>query len=863
MNFLLFSTRLFSRMGKTIVLILLTIFITNSAMAQTTALKKRISIQLNNVSITQALAEIETKAGCSFIYSPDLLNANRKVNLSYQNATLEYILHGIFGEEIRRIEVKGNQINLQPSNGKGVIKGRVITSDGLAAAYVNIDLGGSKIQADENGLFSFTNVEVGSYTITARYVGLKGQEQRVQVSANATVEVLFTLYEDMRALQEVVVNGERVNKFANKTTEYVSRLPLTNLENPQVYSVITKQLMQEQVAVTVADAIRNAGGAVSITNPSGGVSAYFRGFGTGINARNGMESTSDRSAVDLANIERIEVMKGPSGTLFGASVSSFGGVVNVVTKKPIEAKRTEFNYTTGSFGLNRLTLDINTPLDQEKKVLFRVNSALNRERSFLDYGFNNTFLLAPSITYHVNERLSLNVDAELLQVHNTQPMNYVFRSAAIKQPSDLLLDYRKTLFHDNVDVENYATRLFAEGVYKLSDNFKSTTLFSFVSENVDHSYQRLVIWSSPSNVTRASYVYGPVYNGYTNIQQNFNGKFKTGSFTHNLLIGANYRHYTSSFLFADIQPIDQIDVTKSFKPIVSQQIDKLVSFEPFPSPTQQTASVYASDMINVLPRLSAMLSLRLDRYKRQAVEGDEDGYNQTSYAPKFGLVYELLPKSVSLFANYMSGFQNIAPVSQPNGSRQVLDPLFATQAEGGIKTELFEKKLSFTASYYRINIDNATRLNEELFTIQDGKQLSKGLDLELITQPVAGLNILAGYAYNDNRIVKAALDANIDGNKAANAPENVANFWASYAFQNQFKGLGFGAGMNYVDKMYKASDNKFFIPSYTLVNAVVFYNRQAWGIQVKANNIFNKKYWDSWANAQAPANLAANLSFRF
>lgn len=862
MNFLLFSTGLFSRALKTIILITLTAFIPFSAWSQSALLKKRINIQVTNISIAQTLEEIETKAACSFIYSPDLLDVNRKISLSQQNATVESILQHIFGEGIRRIEVKGNQISLQPSKGKGTIRGKVLTSDGLPAAYVNVDIESRKVQADENGDFTFSNVEVGTYKVTARYVGLKAQEQVVTVLQNETAKLSFTLYEDMNALQEVVVNGERVNRFANKTTAYVSRLPLTNLENPQVYSVVTKQLMQEQVSVTVADAIRNAGGAVSVINPSGGVSAYFRGFGTGINARNGMESTSDRSAVDLANIERIEVMKGPSGTLFGASVSSFGGVVNVVTKKPIEAKRTELSYTTGSFGLNRLTVDINTPLDREKKVLFRVNGASNRERSFLDYGFNNTFLLAPSISYHVNEKLTLNLDAELLQVHNTQPMNHVFRSADIKQPADLLLGYRKTLFHDNVDVKNYATRVFAEAVYQLSDSFKSTTLFSFVSENVDHSYQRLVIWGSPSMATRASYVYGPVYNGYTNIQQNFNGKLKTAGLTHNLLIGANYRHYNSSFLFADIQPVDQIDVTKPFKPIMSQQIDKLVSFEPFPSPTQQTASIYASDVINLSPRLSAMLSLRLDHYKRQAVEGEE-GFKQTSFAPKFGLVYELMPKSLSLFANYMSGFQNVAPVSQPDGSRKVLDPLFANQAEAGIKTELFEKKLSFTASYYRINIDNATRTNQELFTIQDGKQLSKGLDLELISQPLPGLNILAGYAYNDNRIVRAALDAEIDGNKAGNAPENVANLWASYTFQNQLKGLGFGVGMNYVDKMYKDSGNKFFIPSYTLVNAVVFYNRQAWGIQLKANNIFNEKYWDSWANSQAPANLTANLSFRF
>src|SRR3546814_951757 len=114
-----------------------------------------------------------------------------------------------------------------------------------------------------------------------------------------------------------------------------------------------------------------------------------------------MESTSDRSAVDLANVERIEVMKGPSGTLFGASVSSFGGVVNLVTKKPIQAKRTEINYTTGSFDLNRVTLDMNTPLNEDKSVLFRVNSAVHKERGFVSNTFNNTFLIAPSLSYRV------------------------------------------------------------------------------------------------------------------------------------------------------------------------------------------------------------------------------------------------------------------------------------------------------------------------------------------------------------------------------------------------------------------------------------------------------------------------------
>ena len=81
-------------------------------------------------------------------------------------------------------------------------------------------------------------------------------------------------------------------------------------------------------------------------------------------------------------------------------------------------------------------------------------------------------------------------------------------------------------------------------------------------------------------------------------------------------------------------------------------------------------------------------------------------------------MYQILPERISAFANYMSGFQNVAPVIQPDGNRFVIDPIFANQAEGGIKSELFNKKLSMTASYYYIKIDNATRVNADMFTGQ-------------------------------------------------------------------------------------------------------------------------------------------------
>lgn len=864
MNFLLYKNMQFISFYRKASLFAALALVPYCLSAQTNLLTKKIDVQQLRGNLSTVVETLERATGISIIYSPSSFPSERKVNQNFQGKPLGDAIRTLFGEDVI-LEASGtNRITVRPSEGSGTIHGQAITSDGQPAGFVTITLGNKRIQADDNGQFVFTKVAAGKqHRLIADYVGVKKQVMYIVVKPNETKDISITMYENAQSLQEVVVNGERTNRFANKQTDYVARMPLAYLENPQSYSVVTKQLMQEQVSYTIADAIKNATGVVSVTNPSGGVSAYFRGFGVGINARNGMESTSERSAMDLANIERIEVLKGPSGTLFGSAVSSFGGIVNLVTKKPLEVKRTEVAYTNGSFGLNRLTVDLNSPLDSAKRVLFRVNGALHRERSFLDYGFNNTFLVAPSLSYRVNDRLSIQADAEILQVNNTQPMNSVIRSADIKQPSDIQLDRNTALYHDNVDVKNYATRMFAEVNYQLSENFKSTTLFSYVSENVERSYQRPVMWTSPTTAVRLSSVYGPVYNGYTNVQQNFNGHFYTGAVKHNILVGANFRNYSSNFLFADVQQIDQIDITNKFQPVTRQAIDAKMSFEPYPTPTQNTTSAYASDVIDLLPKLSAMVSLRLDRFSRAAIDDEDKSFKQTALAPKFGLVYQLVPQQFSLFGNYMSGFQNIAPILQPDGSRSVLAPIYANQAEGGVKAELLKKKITFTASYYYIKINNATRVDENMFTIQDGQQVSKGIDLEFISQPISGLNIVAGYAYNDNRIIKADPAAGIDGNKSANAPENVANFWASYTLQQRAKGLGVGFGVNYVDKMYRASNNVFFIPSYTLANATLFYNRQAWGIQVKANNIFNKIYWDNWGNVQAPASYAASLSFRF
>jgi iron complex outermembrane receptor protein len=668
-----------------------------------------------------------------------------------------------------------------------------------------------------------------------------------------------------KELQEVVINNRK--SLLSKKTETVARMPLKNLENPQVYNVIHKEIFQEQIAIDITTAMRNAPGVVPLNYPSGGFALIFRGFTVGINARNGMETLSGRSSVGIANIERIEILKGPSGTLFGSTASSFGGVVNLVTKKPFETTATEISYTAGSYGSNQLTADVNTPLTKDKKVLFRLNVGVNKAKSFLDYGYSNTLSFTPSLTFKATDKLTFNIDAELYNAKSTKPLYPAVTTASgVTNPGDIKLDYKKSLVLDDADAKSTSSKAFVQSEYQISDNWKSTTLFSYVSENVEYSYQILPTWTSPTTATIRATVFGPISSNYVNLQENINGEFKTGILNHKLVAGVNYRNYSDTFssTTTPVAPFRTIDVTTNFIPVRKKDVDAVLGNPLIRAGRDEyTYSAYASYVMGIAERLHIMTSLRLDDFERKQ-SGTVLGYKQTSVSPKFGLVFEILDDQLSLFGNYMNGFQNIAPQNQPDGSQFVPDPLYANQWESGIKAELFNKKLSTTISYYEITNDNALIRQADLVYLQDGKQVSKGVEFEFLANPIPGLDITAGYAYNDNRIERTS-DANkaIEGNKAADAPENVVNFWASYKLQNKLKGLGGGFGANYVDKSYMSTANTFYIPSYTIYSATVFYEQPTWRVGLKIDNLTNEEYWSTWGAPQAPTTVLASLTFRF
>ncbi len=763
-----------------------------------------------------------------------------------------------------------------PANAQHTVslKGTVKTADGKAAESVTLSIPAlnRNVSTDERGEYHFSDLPIGKYKVITKSIGLQRQEQNVTLMAGQDNTLDFILRETSGQLQEVNISSSKTNKFANKKSEYVARMPLENLENPQVYTAVGKELITEQMVVDFKEALRNVPGVSPNNNPAGGTGGTIRGFSTTTTVRNGLAVQSYQS--DPINIERIEVIKGPSGTLFGSSIISFGGLINQVTKKPLDTVKGEVSLTVGKYELSRLTADINTPLNADKTILLRVNAAAHKENSFQNFGFKRMYTFAPSLSYKVDDKLSFLFEAELNKTNRSTVAYYqLLENSPYKNFKDIPIPFETSLGGANLDAELKASNFFAEGKYKISDEWTSTTSVAYGENQIDHSNQIYMQWNTTSNVFfRNIFNYGPRIFTSLNAQQNFNGDIKIAGIRNRILIGTSFYTYRSSLRFTNVGKYDEISFPLPATGIKGINLEKVNATIATTTQTntinkQGSYSLYGSDVINVNDRLMAMLSLRVDRFENAApiaenVKSATGSYNQTAFSPKLGLVYQVLKEQISVFGNYMNGFQNVSPVTQPNGTVDVFKPRQANQWEGGVKFEMFDKKLNATLSYYDIKISNDTRTDAASgLSVQDGTSKSKGFEAELIANPVTGLNIIAGYATNSYKIIKAT--ANV-GLYQIQTPKEFINFWASYKFSgNVLKNVGVGFGGNYVAECFFDAKNTVVIPAYTVLNASAFYDQPKWRFGLKVNNLTNQKYWTNVGIPETLRQYLGSMTFKF
>ncbi|MDN3550368.1 TonB-dependent receptor [Mucilaginibacter aquaedulcis] len=780
-------------------------------------------------------------------------------------------------------------LNLSAQQVKGIIKGHVVIQGDGPAENVSVTLKDTKYGTvtDENGDFILRAPE-GKYTIVISQIGSKRQETLVEVSAGQTLTLpQFTVNNATNNLQEVSVSGKKVNKFQAKRSVDVAKMPLSNLENAQVYTTITNQLLQEQQVFSVDDALRNAPGIQKMweaTGRGGDGGAYYnsRGFIVQSQLRNGIAGNVT-STIDAINLDRIEVIKGPSATLFGSTLTSYGGLINRVTKKPYESFGGEVTFADGNYDFHRVALDINTPLDAKNKVLFRLNTAFNNDGSFQNTGFNRNWSIAPSLLYKATDRLTISFDAELFYGKNIGksifffPFGQTIAALGHNRADELNLDYKQSYTGNDLTQTSRTANFFGQVKYKISDAWTSSTNFS-ASHSYSNGFGPYFYLLAGDSISRNDQSTRNSTDDMIEIQQNFNGDFKIGKFRNRFVGGLDfYRENSNQFFFGSTLDAVSTVGNHDYSGFNKSAMEALYAGGKYdftyPSIYKiNTYSAYISDVFNITDQLMASAALRVDRFDNKGnyspdTKTTSGGFKQTAFAPKFGLIYQPIKDHVSIFANYQNGFNNQTGTTVDN---KPLKPEQANQIEGGVKVDLFEGKLSSTLSYYDIKVKDIVRPSDvPNLSVQDGTQFSRGIEAEVIANPIVGLNIVAGFSYNNSKLEKTA-DASVEGLRPSTAGSPYqANFWASYRIsKGAVKGLGFGFGGNY------ASDNKvvnsktigvFTLPSYTVLNSSVFYDVSRYRVGFKLDNLTNEKYWIGYTtvNPQRLRSYALSFTYKF
>ena len=796
------------------------------------------------------------------------------------------------------------------------IRGLITDNNGNPISEATITVKGQKraVRTKANGCYTLSELPNGETTIVVHAIGYAAQQRPLKLTNKSYQGVDFVLQERSDALPTVDVMGRREQSYKNSVS-FVGTKTATALKDvPQSISYVTKELILDQGAITVNDVVRNMSG----VNPYSFYNDFsirgFRSLGNrnSGNLVNGMRTqTSLWRQSSLANIERVEVIKGPASALFGNAAP--GGVINRVTKKPLDVARQSVTLTAGSFGTTRAYTDLTGPLNDKKTLLYRLNLGYENTDGFRDLQGLTSYIVAPSFTYRASEQTQLNIDMTYVNHQGKLDRGVaVFGdgslfSRPISATQSAANDY---LRENSVNLSFALSHRLAQGLL-----FNSTYLFSSYDEDLlEHSQDNAFVKKADGKDNPSLVLMRVTQRQRHFRNNNFNNYLTwdvtTGAMKHKLLVG--YDHFNtqlapgSSYIEAGGYLLRNGGTAKTFNVKKSsdylldenknprtnvpafdlnssagnryQDISKYIYESKDVKPSDQyTNGVYLQEQLT-WHKLQVLLGARMEWFTdvTQNKNGSESKTHQHAFTPRVGLVYSVVP-STNVYATWIRGFepQSVAVQSNP-GSGGPFDPVESELWEIGAKGEYLNKRLSVTTALFSLRqkntLYNAGVSGQPDLMVPIGEELSRGVEFDVSGRILPYWSIMANYAFNVAEISKAP-----EGTKDLNlqrpgTPRHSANLWTKFIVPTgMLRNLGIGVGLNGVSErkgQVGRRENVVAYPGYALLNLALYYKVQEVQIQVNLNNALNKQYYISGYDRLrsfpgAPRNINLTINYRF
>ncbi|MEA5513949.1 TonB-dependent siderophore receptor [Nodularia sp. UHCC 0506] len=686
---------------------------------------------------------------------------------------------------------------------------------------------------------------------------------------------------------ELTVIGEQVRPtYQVPNSSIGTRTDTPIIDVPQAIQVIPQQVIQDQGTRSVGEVLKNTSSASTGRTPSQAqaLNPVIRGFESGNILRNGLRDETLRFTSDISNVERVEILKGPASVLFGRG--DLGGVINLVTKQPLDRPYYGFEYQVGQFGLHRPTIDFSGPLDQNG-IAYRLNAGYQTAESFKKFENSESFFISPIVRLISNENTTLTANLEYLKYRNFQTAPDLPASGTVIPNPNGRVPRDANLGEPSLsETETFVTRLGYQLDHRLNSNWslksELSTSFLDIPKNTSitpiSNSVRADGLNNNGRTVRRFLLENPTNLSTFVLNNNLIGKFKTGSIEHNLLFGVEVsREQTKDQI--DFRQISAIDI---FNPVYRPE--SVSSFViPFGNidTRKNSVGIYAQDQISLSQNIILVLGGRLDfshqKYEDLLSASESFERNDTVFSPRVGVVIK--PReNLSLYASYSQSFSPVIGrtrvlVNEQTGQSIIgepFEPERGTQYEIGLKANLLGDRLSTTLAFYNLERTNvaAQGLSEPLSQIQIGKQRSQGIELDVAGEILPGWNITASYAYTDTKILEDSRPEFQD-KQLQNVPKNAFGLWSSYEFQSgNFKGLGLGLGVFTQGERQGDLRNTFTLPSYWRTDASIFYRRDKFRAAINIQNLFDQNYWEGARDIVrivpgAPFTLTGNISWEF
>ena len=723
---------------------------------------------------------------------------------------------------------------LHAQSGLPVLSGRILDPTHSTVPGANItaipagQTSGPSTLSDQNGEFSLI-LEPRNYTLSVSADGFRRVSQSIDFTqSTAAVQEIVLQVADR---QEMITVTEPVG-YQTVATSSATKTDTPLRDIPQTLNVVPRELLIDQNAQSVADAVRNVPG-VSIAQGEGNRDqVVLRGISTASDFFvNGIRDDQERFR-DLYNVESIDVVQGPAAVLFGRGGA--GGVVNLVTRKPMRGAPADATLNFGSYGHKRNTAQLGATLGSAAD--FRVSLMAEDSGGFRDSYFLHRYGINPTVGFNLGKTTTLVAGYENL---------YDKRLADRGIPSQFgrPVDVRPGQLFGSPD-QNWARSTVNSAYATLEHRFENGLKLrnNFLAGKYGKFYQNVY----PGSAVNAAGTFSlDAYNSEIDRTNTFNQTdlivdTNLGKMRHTFLFGVEAGHQFQDEWRHTAAAITNVPVSNS---------TRNANFAAAPLARDRYAisdifAGYLQDQIALADHWKAMAGVRVDWFKVSVddhLPGASDlSRSDTAASPRVGLIYQ--PTNTASF--YTSYSYTFLPSGQTLGlalNTVQLAPENAKNYEVGAKFDLLDARLNFSAAVFRLDRNNVknTDPNDPSRLVLTGQQRTEGFVLSTSGGLSRRWKIYGGYANLNGRITANTSSAPA-GRKVGLVPRSQFTLWSTYDISENW---GAGGGLIDQTKMYASFSNQVQLPGFSRVDAVVYYRVGGYRIGLNFENLLNSRYY--------------------